>query len=114
MSNASFQDHIEESRKNIARFEKIEGKPWGVEGSMIELAKQVGELSKLVMVQEGYYFPERAQEAKYTASKEQIGDELADILYAIVRIAKHYDIDLAAVDIAARKQEDEYLKSRGI
>lgn len=41
------------------RFEKIEGRPWGVEGATIELIKQVGELAKYVMVVENYYFPTR-------------------------------------------------------
>jgi len=43
----------------IKRFEKIEGKSWKVEGSMIELSKQVGDLAKLVMVYEKYYFSDR-------------------------------------------------------
>jgi hypothetical protein len=44
MTNSDFNDLISDIRKNISRFEKIEGKPWGVEGAVIELSKQVGEL----------------------------------------------------------------------
>lgn len=49
---------------------------------MIELAKQIGDLSKLVMVEEGYYFPDH-----YKSGTELIGDELADIFAAVIRIA---------------------------
>lgn len=37
MAQQSFDDAIEEIRKSITRFQKIEGKPWGVEGAVIEL-----------------------------------------------------------------------------
>jgi NTP pyrophosphatase (non-canonical NTP hydrolase) len=95
MSNISFQEAIDLARQVIHRFEKIEGKPWGVEGAMMELSKQVGELAKMVMGYERYYFPNRDQlNPQYAVSREKIGDELADILYAIIRIADHYQIDL--------------------
>ena len=49
---------------------------------MIELVKQIGDISKLVMVKEGYYFPDQ-----YKSGTELIGDELADIFAAVIRIA---------------------------
>ncbi len=109
MAKMSFQEAIELAEGIIERFEKIEGKPWGAEGSLIELQKQVGELSKLIMTQEKYYFSDR-----YEAGKEKIADELADVLYAIIRLAKHYEIDLEQAHIKARKAEDKFLKSKGI
>jgi uncharacterized protein YabN with tetrapyrrole methylase and pyrophosphatase domain len=111
----SFKDALALAEHIIARFEKIEGKPWGAEGSMIELQKQVGDLAKLVMVQEQYYFPDRdAVNKQYAVSKEKIADELADILFCVISLAKHYNIDLEEAHIAARKEEDEFLKSRGV
>ncbi len=111
----SFKDSIKITHNIIERFEKIEGKPWGVEGSMIELAKQVGELSKYVMVNEKYYFQNRDKtDSQYVTTKEKIGDELADVLFAIIRIAKHYNIDLLQSHLKARKQEDEFLKSKNV
>ena len=59
MSDQTFEEAINEIRKSINRFQKIEGKPWGVEGAVIELVKQVGQLSALVMNREGYYFSDR-------------------------------------------------------
>lgn len=113
--NLTFQEHIEQIRSNIKRFQKIEGKKWGAEGAVIELTKQVGQLSALVMAQEKYYFPDRGEiDAKYLASKEALADELADIIAAVVRIADNYEIDLEAANMKARQVEDEFLKGRGL
>jgi NTP pyrophosphatase (non-canonical NTP hydrolase) len=110
-----FKEAVEITEKIIERFEKIEGKPWGVEGAVIELSKQVGELSKLILMKESYYFQNRDKlDKKYVVDKDKIGDELADILFAVVRIAKHYDIDLLTAHIEARKKEDDFLKTKGV
>lgn len=115
MNDQTFEDAINEIRKSVSRFQKIEGKPWGVEGGVIELAKQVGDLSALVMNEEGYYFAERDKLSdKYASSKENIADELADIMFAVVRIADHYGIDLVATNQKTRKMEDEFLKTKGV
>lgn len=111
MNEQTFNDAIDQAKQIITRFEKIEGRPWGAEGAVIELTKQVGQLSALVMNREGYYFEGREKDdAKYTATNEKIGDELADILIAVVRIARHYEIDLVAINAQTRKAEDEFLK----
>jgi len=111
----TFKEAINLSERIITRFEKIEQREWGVEGAVIELAKQLGELSKLVMVCEKYYFANRDKvDKKYDSSKEKIGDELADIIYATVRIARHYRINLEDAYIQARKTEDDFLRSKGV
>lgn len=116
MSDQTFDEAIKDIRKTISRFQKIEGKPWGVEGSVIELAKQVGQLSALVMNREGYYFPEREKidSKSYGATNEKIADELADIMFAVVRIADHYNIDLVATNVKTRKAEDEFLQTKNV
>lgn len=115
MSEQTFRDAMDQTRKNIERFEKIEGKPWGVEGAVIELAKQVGELSALVMNKEGYYYHGREQEnSKYNSTTENIADELADIMLVVVRIADHYAIDLAETNTKTRQEEDKFLKGKGV
>lgn len=115
MSDQTFEDGINEIKKTIKRFEKIEGRPWGVEGAVIELAKQVGELSALVMNREGYYFADREKLSdKYNATDEKIADELADIMFAVVRIAEHYNIDLVKTNAQTRKDEDKFLKTKGV
>jgi NTP pyrophosphatase (non-canonical NTP hydrolase) len=115
MSDQTFQDAIDDIRKTISRFQKIEGKPWGVEGSAIELAKQVGQLSSLIMSREDYYFSDREKlDEKYVSTDDKIADELADIMFAVVRIAEHYEIDLVAINQKTRNMEDDFLKSKGV
>jgi hypothetical protein len=50
-----FREAIQQCTAIAERFATLEGRPWGVEGAMIELSKQVGELAKFVMVAEHYY-----------------------------------------------------------
>lgn len=90
----TFQELIEVTKNVINEFKKVEKKEWGVEGAMIELSKQVGELAKSVMMFEGYYMAGRDSLPEYQTSKDKIADELSDILFMIIRIAEHYDIDL--------------------
>ena len=56
---------------------------------MIELMKQVGDLSKHVMMIEKYYLPARQTDPAYITTTENIGDELADIFYCLIRLADH-------------------------
>jgi NTP pyrophosphatase (non-canonical NTP hydrolase) len=115
MSNdMTFREAIELFRNVYHRFEKIEGRPWGVEGATIELVKQVGELAKQVMVAERYYFTGRENLPGYETSKALIGDELADILSMVIRIADYYDIDLVEAHVKARKAEAESLTRMGV
>jgi NTP pyrophosphatase (non-canonical NTP hydrolase) len=109
----AFGEAIELFRRISHRFKKIEGRPWGVEGAMIELVKQVGELAKHVMVAEHYYYPGREKMRGYETSKEIIGDELADILAMVIQIADYYELDLIDAHIKARKSEDELLTRMG-
>lgn len=114
MTQKTFQEAVDQARKIIKRFEKIEGKPWKVEGSMIELQKQLGQLSALVMMQEQYYPLDRDKDnPQYQTSKAKIGDELADILFMIIRIADLYEIDLEKAHYDALEEAGNYLKSKG-
>ncbi len=114
MSDITFRDAIDLFRSVYRRFETIEGRPWAVEGAMIELVKQTGELAKHIMVAEHYYFPERGSLPNYLTTKEIIGDELADVFAMLIRIADYYDIDLVEAHMKARKAEDESLKKMGV
>src|SRR5258705_7299159 len=105
----SFQDLIDMTRKVIAAFDRVERRPWTIEATTIELMKQTGDLARRIMQQEQYYLPDRDQRPEYQASVDDIGDELADILYCVIRIAEHYQIDLEAAHIRARRNEMRYV-----
>ena len=94
----------------VHRFNKIELNEWKSQGAMIELTKQVGELAKQVMLKEKYYaFTDDEGEID-----ERLGNEMADVIAQVIRMADYYDIDLEAAFIKAREDEDNYLKSRGV
>ena len=94
----------------VQRFNKIELQEWKAEGAMIELVKQVGELAKQVMIKERYY----ALEGEVFNVDERLGNEMADVVAQIMRLADHYKIDLEKAFIEAREDGDRYLKSRGV
>ncbi|MCW8965840.1 MAG: MazG-like family protein [Candidatus Pacearchaeota archaeon] len=105
-----FQEAIKLAEELIERFKKIKGKPWTIEASMLELEKQVGHLAHEIMVTEKYY-PKVMQKEKI--DKEKIEDELGDILFSLMRIAKHYNINLEEAHLKASKCTDKFLKEQG-
>lgn len=108
MAAHTFHDLIAMTRTVISAFERVTPRPWTIETSMLELSKQVGDLAKHIMVMERYYLPDRDQRPDYQTTIDDIGDELADILYCLIRIADHYQIDLEAAHIRARRNELRY------
>ena len=106
----TFSEMQEMYREVVKRFGKIELQDWKAEGTMIELSKQVGELSKQVMIKEKYY----AYTDNTADVDAQIGNEMADVIAQVMRLADHYDIDLEQAFVAAREDEDQYLQSRGV
>lgn len=106
----TFAEMQEMYRGIVHRFHKIELRPWRAEGAMIELSKQVGELAKQVMVKEKYY----ALTGEVDDVDECLGNEMADVIAQVMRLADHYGIDLEEAFVKAREDEDGYLKSRGV
>lgn len=106
----TFMEMQEMYRGIVKRFNKIELQDWKAEGAMIELSKQVGELAKQVMVKEKYY----ALTDEVTDVDERLGNEMADVIAQVMRLASYYNIDLEKAFIEAREDEDRYLKSRGV
>ena len=67
---------------------------------MIDLVEEVGELAEVI----------RAREFYKTQPKEDLPTELADILYDILRIAEHYDVDLeTAYEKTMQKYREKFL-----
>ena len=106
----SFAEMQEMYRHIVERFKKIELQDWKAEGAMIELSKQVGELAKQVMIKEKYY----ALTGEVPDVDEKLGNEMADVIAQVMRLAQHYNIDLEKAFIEAREDEDRYLQSRGV
>lgn len=106
----SFAEMQDMYRGVVKRFRRIELQEWKAEGAMIELSKQVGELAKQVMIKEKYY----ALEGDVGDVDGRLGNEMADVIAQVMRLADFYKIDLEKAFIEAREDEDSYLKSRGV
>jgi len=105
----TFADLVAITRQVVVAFDEVERRPWTIEVTALELAKQVGDLSRRILAAEGYYLADRDQRTEYAARPEDIGDELADILYCLIRISDHYAIDLESAHIDARRREMRYV-----
>jgi hypothetical protein len=105
----NFQELLDITRKVIHAFDQVEQRPWTIEVTMIELMKQVGDLSKHIMMMEKYYLPDRATDPTYMTTALDISDELADVFSCLIRIAEHYHIDLEQAHLNARRKEMQYL-----
>ena len=106
----TFREMQDMYREVVKRFRKIELQEWKAEGTMIELSKQVGELSKQVMLKEKYY----AYTDDTAVVNAKLGNEMADVIAQVMRLSDYYGIDLEQAFIAAREDEDQYLRSRGV
>lgn len=106
----TFSEMQEMYKDIVKRFNKIELQEWKAEGAMIKLSKQVGELAKQVMIKEKYY----ALTEEVIDVDERLGNEMADVIAQVMRLAFYYNIDLEKAFIDAREDEDRYLKSRGV
>ena len=106
----SFAKMQEMDKSNRVRLAKIELQDWKAEELTIELSKNVGELSKKVILIEKYY----ALTGKLPDIDAHLDYELADILAQVMRLADHYNIDLEKAFVEAREDEDKYLKSRDV
>ena len=67
---------------------KARGRVWTREEFMLGFVGDVGDLSKLVMAEEGA--------RTMPGGRAALGHELADCLWAVLILAHKYDIDLAA------------------
>lgn len=113
MSDLTFKEITQKTTEVIEAFEKVEQRKWGAEGSMIELMKQVGELSKNVMMLENYYLAGKKDDPNYNnASKDEIGNELSDIFSVLVRIANHYEVDLEKTHLRELDLALRYLEKK--
>lgn len=62
------------------------------------------------MIKEKYY----ALTGEVEDVDECLGNEMADVIAQVIRLADYYNIDLERAYIEARKDEESYLVSRGV
>ena len=62
------------------------------------------------MIKEKYY----ALTEEVPDVDERLGNEMADVIAQVMRLADYYNIDLEKAFIQAREDEEKYLQSRGV
>lgn len=55
-----------------------------------------------------------ALEGEVADTDKRLGNEMADVIAQVMRLADYYKIDLEKAFCEAREDEDKYLKSRGV
>lgn len=95
----TFRELVDRTGEVVAGFDAHERRPWTI--------------ARHVMVVEQYYLSDRDSDLRYATTKDDVADELADILHALIRIADHYGIDLEEAHIRAREREMDYLRRAG-
>src|SRR5690349_14150553 len=68
-------------------FDKLVGE-WDASVMVTELAGEVGTLADSIMIREGHRPPRENSDAI------NLEDDVVDVLFMLIRIADHYDIDL--------------------
>ena len=86
-------------------------KPWGYQTAAKDMSYQIGSLTKLMMQLEG----ERYRHAKTDDQiKEEIADELADMLSLILFISHELNIDLKEAWNNMLQNDENKLKKRSV
>lgn len=80
---------IELTYSTIQRFEGINHRKWGVEAMIAELTSEVGTLADSIMILEGY-------RQKRSGQETDLNDDICDILFILLYIARHYNINFEA------------------
>jgi len=77
------------AREMMSKIAKVEPSRWTAEGSVLELARQVGDLSELTLKRK--FYESKGSDKSLDA---EIADELVDILLIIFYLADQYNLDL--------------------
>ncbi len=87
-SKRTFNEIYEKALEIKKLYSEIEPKEWGAEQAFMGLVKDVGDLSKLIMISEGY------REVNTEDLKKKMEHELADILFSVCVLADKLNVDL--------------------
>ena len=80
--------NLEQIQKKVDEWVQAHGGYWPPLSMLASITEEVGELAREINHLEGHK-PKKAQKGELL-----IGEELADILFSIVCVANHYQIDL--------------------
>jgi len=104
----SLEELKPKTKKLVERFKDIEPRRWSVEGSIMELMTEIGDLTELVLRKEYY------KENVYDDVDFQIRDELADIIFVVIRLADHYGVNLDQAYSEMLESVSNRLSNKGV
>ncbi|HSX08540.1 MAG TPA: hypothetical protein VLF93_00100 [Candidatus Saccharimonadales bacterium] len=94
-------NEYKKSTKDVA--DKIKNNNWTIHTRFVELVEEVGELANAIQTEEGFKSKKR--------KKSDVTNSVCDILFEIMLIADHYNIDLDCEYPAVLKEIDERNKN---
>jgi NTP pyrophosphatase (non-canonical NTP hydrolase) len=100
MKNTSLNQYKKETK---AVAEKINNENWTIHTRFVELVEEVGELANAIQTEEGFKSKKR--------KKSDVTNSVCDILFEIMMIADHYNIDLDKEYPAVLEEIDERNKN---
>lgn len=103
MGDNSFDDLITKTVEINSRF-KTE---FDNHGRVLSLVSEVGELADAVLEYDGG----KEKGTRSTKGKDEIADALADLLYNLVLVARHYDVNLSKEYERVLRNVEERLKT---
>lgn len=83
----TIQELVSETARLKRQLQERESRPWTIEVYMVELLAEIGTLADSIMIKEGFR-PIRS------GDELDLEDDISDILFLLVNIATHYNIDL--------------------
>lgn len=103
----TFRKTISRAQRIVRAFASHDAKPWAPEIKAVDLQVHVGALAQAVLEQGGF--------KPTTEVREQLGSELATILFILLDIAEVYNIDFEqAFDIFLTTTERQFKKGSHI
>jgi NTP pyrophosphatase (non-canonical NTP hydrolase) len=93
----------EAKKETKAVAEKINNKNWTIHTRFVELVEEVGELANAIQTEEEFKSKKR--------KKSDVTNSVCDILFEIMLIADHYNIDLDKEYATVLKEIDERNKN---
>jgi NTP pyrophosphatase (non-canonical NTP hydrolase) len=96
---------VARTREITSLFDELVGE-WDVSVMVTELTGEVGTLADSIMIQEGH------RPARNKEDVIDLEDDIADILFMLIRIADHYDIDLEGAYQNLLRQTHRKLEQR--
>lgn len=102
----TFEELIKQTKELDKRFSALNKRKWTIEAYIVELLGETGTLADSIMIKENYRQLRAGQE------ELDLADDIVDIMFILINIADHYNIDLEKAYKEMLRVTDEKLARR--